>query len=42
VLRRVLAHADVKGRALFLFLASSGVCIGEALQLKRMVQELAS
>jgi integrase len=34
VLRRVLAHADVKGRALFLLLASSGVRIGEALQLK--------
>jgi integrase len=34
VLRKIIAHADVKGRALFLFLLSSGVRIGEALQLK--------
>jgi len=33
-LRKILAHADVKGRALFLFLASSGVRVGEALQLR--------
>jgi integrase len=33
-LRKILAHADLKGRALFLFLASSGVRIGEALKLK--------
>ncbi|MBS7612462.1 tyrosine-type recombinase/integrase [Candidatus Bathyarchaeota archaeon] len=34
VLRKILAHADVKGRALFLFLQSSGVRVGEALKLK--------
>ena len=34
VLRRILTHTDVKGRALFLFLAASGVRVGEALQLK--------
>ncbi len=34
VLRRILTHTDVKGRALFLFLASSGIRIGEALKLK--------
>ena len=33
-LRKILAHADVKGRALFLFLASSGVRVGEALKLR--------
>lgn len=33
-LRRILSHSDVKGRALFLFLAASGIRIGEALQLK--------
>ncbi|MEM3433472.1 MAG: tyrosine-type recombinase/integrase [Candidatus Methanomethyliaceae archaeon] len=34
VLRKILAHCDVRGRALFLFLASSGVRIGSALRLK--------
>ncbi len=34
ILRRVLTHTDVKGRALFLFLASSGIRIGEALKLR--------
>ena len=34
VLRRILAHTDVKGRALFLFLAASGIRIGEALKLR--------
>lgn len=33
-LRRILSHMDVKGRALFLVLASSGMRIGEALKLK--------
>ena len=33
-LRKILVHADVKGRALFLFLASSGIRIGEALKLR--------
>jgi integrase len=33
-LRKILAHADVKGRALFLFLASSGVRVGTALKLR--------
>ena len=33
-LRKILAHADVKARALFLFLASSGIRIGEALRLR--------
>lgn len=33
-LRAVLAHADAKGRALFLLLASSGLRVGSALQLK--------
>jgi len=32
--RKVLAHTDAKGRALFLFLASSGVRVGEALRLR--------
>ena len=31
---RILAHADVKGRALFLLLASSGIRVGEALKLR--------
>ncbi|MGF3573702.1 MAG: tyrosine-type recombinase/integrase [Candidatus Bathyarchaeia archaeon] len=34
VLRRILTHTDVKGKALFLFLASTGVRIGEALKLR--------
>ena len=34
VLRRILTHADAKGRALFLMLASSGIRVGEALQLR--------
>ncbi|OPX71319.1 MAG: site-specific tyrosine recombinase XerC [Methanoregulaceae archaeon PtaB.Bin009] len=34
VLQTLLTHADVKGRALILFLMSSGVRIGEAVQLK--------
>jgi len=34
VLRKILAHADVKGKALFLFLASSGIRVGELLKLK--------
>jgi len=34
LLRKILVHADVKGRALFLFLASSGIRIGEALKLR--------
>jgi len=34
VLRKILTHADAKGRALFLLLASSGMRIGEALQLR--------
>jgi hypothetical protein len=33
VLKGLLAHSDIKGRALFLLLESSGVRIGEALQL---------
>jgi len=33
-LKKILTHCDTKGRALFLFLASSGIRIGEALQLK--------
>lgn len=33
-LRRVLSHIPPKGKSLFLFLASSGTRIGEALQLK--------
>jgi integrase len=34
-LRRILSHMRVKGKALFLALASSGLRIGEALQLER-------
>ncbi|MGO8806869.1 MAG: tyrosine-type recombinase/integrase, partial [Candidatus Bathyarchaeia archaeon] len=34
ILRRILAHCDVKGNALFLFLESSGIRIGEALKLE--------
>jgi integrase len=34
LLRKILVHADVKGRVLFLFLASSGIRIGEALKLR--------
>ncbi len=34
LLGRILTHCDVKGRALFLFLATSGIRIGEALQLR--------
>jgi integrase len=33
-LRRILSHTDVKGKSLFLVLASSGMRIGEALKLK--------
>jgi len=33
-LRRILNYVDIKGKSLFLFLASSGCRIGEALQLK--------
>jgi integrase/exonuclease VII small subunit len=33
-LRRILSHMDIKGRSLFLVLASSGMRIGEALKLK--------
>lgn len=33
-LRRILTHMDVKGKALFLVLASSGMRIGEALKLR--------
>ena len=33
-LRRILSHMDVKGKSLFLVLASSGMRIGEALRLK--------
>lgn len=33
-LRRILSHMDVKGKALFLVLASSGMRIGEALKLR--------
>jgi len=33
-LKKILTHCDTKGRALFLFLASSGIRIGEALQLR--------
>jgi integrase len=33
-LRRILTHMDVKGRALFLMMASSGMRIGEALALR--------
>jgi integrase len=33
-LRRILSHMDVKGKSLFLTLASSGMRIGEALKLK--------
>jgi len=33
-LQKILTHCDTKGRALFLFLASSGIRIGEALQLR--------
>lgn len=33
-LRSILTHCDVKGKALFLFLASSGIRVGEALQLQ--------
>lgn len=34
VLRHILAHVDVKGNALFLFLESSGIRIGEALKME--------
>jgi len=34
MLRRIITHADVKGRALFLLMAGSGLRVGEALQLK--------
>jgi integrase len=33
-LRRILSHTDIKGKSLFLVLASSGMRIGEALKLK--------
>lgn len=33
-LRKILSHCDTKGKALFLFLESSGIRIGEALQLE--------
>jgi integrase len=33
-LRRILSHMDIKGRSLFLVLASSGMRIGEALKLQ--------
>lgn len=33
-LQKILTHCDAKGRALFLFLVSSGIRIGEALQLR--------
>jgi integrase/predicted GNAT family acetyltransferase len=33
-LRRILSHMDIKGKSLFLVLASSGMRIGEALKLK--------
>ncbi|MEM3881687.1 MAG: site-specific integrase [Candidatus Bathyarchaeia archaeon] len=41
-LRKILTHADIKGRALFLLLASSGIRIGEALQLKLNEVDLSS
>jgi len=34
VLRKILTHCDTKGKALFLFLVSSGIRIGEALKLE--------
>jgi len=34
VLRRIISHCDLKGKALFLFLSSSGIRVGEALQLQ--------
>jgi len=34
VLRRIISHCDLKGKALFLFLSSSGIRIGEALQIQ--------
>jgi integrase len=33
-LKKILEHTDLKGRALFLFLVSSGIRIGEALKLR--------
>ena len=33
-LRKILSHCDTKGKALFLFLVSSGIRVGEALQLE--------
>lgn len=33
-LRKILTHCDTKGKALFLFLESSGIRVGEALQLE--------
>ncbi|MEM3384623.1 MAG: site-specific integrase [Nitrososphaeria archaeon] len=33
-LRKILSHMDLKGKALYLFLASSGMRIGEALQIR--------
>jgi len=41
-LRRILSHMDVKGKSLFLVLASSGMRIGEALRLKVEDVDLAS
>jgi integrase len=34
ILKKILEHTDLKGRALFLLLVSSGIRIGEALKLK--------
>ncbi|MEM2178261.1 MAG: site-specific integrase [Candidatus Methanomethylicaceae archaeon] len=34
VLKKILEHLELKGRTLVLFLASSGIRIGEALKLK--------
>ena len=41
-LRRILSHMDVKGKSLFLVLASSGMRIGEALRLQVDDVDLAS
>jgi len=42
ILRNILTHSNVKGRALTLFLVSSGARIGETLQLKKEDFELES
>ena len=40
ILRNILNHSNIKGRALFLFLVSSSARIGETLQLKKDDMEL--